>query len=187
MRFPFLSVPFCLFISVLAHTQALNRTDVQTDGFVGPVKAVSTQVKFSGVKWQQPGGPTLVMPIWCHDCEYDRDGFRNKSGQTTNGHFIGELDNLVRDENGHVTHRFVFDAISGQLQSDIAIGPFGKTEETDYTNGKLRCRQIFSYDQYGHITEWLTLDGTGQQEGKNVTRREPDGTLQEESVWGKNR
>ena len=69
-------------------------------------------------------------------------------------------------ENGHVTHRFVFDANTGQLEGEVAMGPFGKTEETDYTEAKLRCRQIFSYDQYRHVTERLTLDNTGQQKGK---------------------
>jgi hypothetical protein len=178
---------YLLLIAPLACAQATPRTDAQMDDFAGAVKSVSTSVTPTGVKWRQPDGPTLVMPIWCRDCEYDQDGTKIKSGQVVGEDFHGELIRLVRDGNGHVTDRFATDASSGQMLSHDVMGPLGKIEETIYTTGdKVSSRQTFSYDQYGHLTELVSFDAAGEQTGRVQTIRDKDGDFREETAWGKN-
>jgi len=173
------------FLFTLAtHAKELNRTDAQGDDLAGPVKSISSNVVRSSVRWQQPGGPTLLIPIWCRDCDYDRDGSRTKSGQVVEGKFVGQVIRAVRDGNGQVTDRLAFNASTGQIDRHEVIGPFGKTVEIDYIDGKVHWRQTYSYDQYGNMSEWLSFDGTGKQEGRVLTNSEQDGTLREKSVWG---
>src|SRR5579872_6997188 len=95
----------------LAVTQAQKRTDAETDGFSGPIKSVSTSATRVQVQWQQPGGPTLVPPIWCDDCEYDADGFKTMSGQVVDGKFLGQSIRLVRGGDGVVTDRYATSTI----------------------------------------------------------------------------
>ena len=101
---PVLSLSLFLFGS-LASAQADRKTDAQLDDLFGPVKTVSTVVSMAQVKWQQPGGPTLVLPVWCRDCSYDSDGTKTISGQIANGEFSGELIDIRRDGDGRVTDR----------------------------------------------------------------------------------
>jgi hypothetical protein len=177
-----LCVPFLL--TLTTHGQELNRTDAQRDDLAGPVKSVSSKVVLSSVRWQQPGGPTLLIPIWCMDCTYDRDGSRTRSGQVVDGKFVGQIIRLVRDQNEQLTDRLVVDASTGQLQRHDVMGPFGRTENTDYIGGNLHWRQTYSYDQSGNMTEWLTFDSTGKQISRILLNREPDGALKEKSAWG---
>jgi hypothetical protein len=172
-------------ITLATHAQELYRTDAQNDDLSGPVKSVSSKVERSSVIWQQPGGPTLLMPIRCMECDYDRDGSRTKSGAIVDGKFFGQIIQLVRDGNGQVTEQLVVNASTGQLDRHEVMGRFGKTEETDYVDGKVQCRGTFSYDEYGNMVEGLSFDSTGKQEGRVFTKREPDRTLKERSVWGK--
>jgi len=179
-----LSLPL-LVIASAASAQQQPSTDAEKDGFAGPVKSVSTIATHPGVKWQQPGGPTLVMPIWCYECEYDSDGTKTKSGQVTNGDFQGEINILQRDANGHVTERSVFSASTDELLRHEFMGPFGKTSETGYINGKVNSQRLLTYDLYGHVTEWLSLDATGKQQSRNRTITTKDGIVTERSGWGK--
>jgi hypothetical protein len=169
----------------VVYAQERNRTDAQRDDLAGPVKSAASRVTYSGVKWQQPDGPTLVLPIWCRDCEYDSDGTKTKSGQVVDGSFRGEIVRLIRDANGNVTDRLAIDASTGQTARHEVIGPFGKTEQTIYLGGEVRWRHIFSYDPYGHMTEWLSLDSAGRQESRSVTNTDKEGNVLERSVWGK--
>ena len=180
---------WCVFVLLVvsafcASAQESNRTDAQLDGFAGPVKSVSSNILRSSVKWQQPGGPILVTPIWCRDCKYDPDGTKTKSGSVVDGRFFGEIIRLVRDANGRVTDRFVTETLGLMARHDV-IGPFGKTEQTLYVRGKLESRGFFSYDEYGHISDWISFNGTGQQVGRTFTNTVKDGTIVERSVWGK--
>jgi hypothetical protein len=176
-------VLFAIVSGSCASAQEPNRTDAQLDGFAGPVKSVSSNILRSSVKWQQPGGPTLVTPIWCRDCEYDSDGTKTKSGSVVDGKFFGEIIRLVRDANGHVTDRFATETLGLMARHDV-IGPFGKTEQTLYIRGKLHSRRFFSYDGYGHVSESLSFDGTGKQVDRALTKTAKDGTVLERSVWG---
>src|ERR1700683_2724045 len=82
--------------------QQKNLTDAEIDGLVGPVKWVSTLARRTDVNFQQPGGPTLVIPLWCVQCEFDNQGNETKSGQTVDGTFQGQITRFVRDPEGHV-------------------------------------------------------------------------------------
>jgi len=179
-----LSLPLLVMASI-GSAQQPPSTDAEKDGFAGPVKSVSTIATHPGVKWQQPEGPILAMPIWCWNCEYDSDGTKIKSGQVINGDFLGEITLLERDANGHVTERSVFSASTGEISRHEIMGPFGKTSETDYINGKVTAHQFIDYDQYGHISEWLSVDSTGKQASRNRTTTTKDGIATERSGWGK--
>jgi hypothetical protein len=183
LRFAFaLSAVFVTFVVSL---QGQSQTDAQADGLAGPVKSVSTTITQSAVKWQQPGGPTMVEPIRCRDCEYDPDGAKTKFGQLVEGKFIGEVIRLIRDSNGQVTDRFSYDAATRELHRHDIMGPFGKTEQKVYIAGKLRFRSTFSYDQYGHLSDWLSFDAAGKPEGRTFTVTDKEGTLTHRSVYGK--
>jgi YD repeat-containing protein len=181
------SVPFtfCLAIALALGTRAqeLSRTDAQNDDLAGPVKSVSTKVARGNVRWEQPGGPTLLFPILCMDCEYDRDGNRIKSGQVVDGKFLGEVVQLTNDETGRLTTRLYFNDSNGQLNRQEALGPFGKTEEIDYIDGRPHWKQQYSYDPYGHMVEWLSFDENRKLIGRVHIAQDPGGTLRERSVW----
>jgi len=168
-----------------AFAQQTN-TDVTLDGLSGPVKSVASAVTQSGLKWQQPSGPTMVTPIWCRDCEYDPDGWKTKSGTAVEGKFYGENIELRRDSSGNVVERFFRDASTGELHHREKIGPFGKTEQWVYMNGKLYSVSKFTYDERGHVTEWLSLDPSGKQVDRSIARTLEDGTVTERAVYGKN-
>ena len=177
----------CLFsFVILTQAQECNKTtDAQQDDLSGPVASVFTKTKWSGVRWQQPGGPTLLIPIWCAVCEYDRDGVRTKTGQVLNGAFVGQTIEFIRDDQGRVTDHLVVNT-SGKLDSHEVIGPLGKTEETDYINGKISLHQTYSYDRHGCITSQESFDGSGKRENKFLITRRPDGTFTGRSDWGEN-
>ncbi len=155
-----------ILIAPLGLAQKKKQTQAEQDGFSGGVKSVATVVEMSGVHWQQPSGPTLVIPVWCRDCEYSQDGYRTKSGQMMDGKFTGEKITLTRDGNGRVTGVAATDANSGEPVRQAVIGPFGGTDETFYQNGKISVRSVFRYDQYGHVIDWIALDGDGNQVGR---------------------
>jgi len=183
LRYALLS-PLVLSAS-LSLGQEKPRTDAQNDGFAGPVKSVSTAVTHANVKWSQPSGPTMVMPVWCQDCAYDPDGMKTRSGQMVEERFVGDEIELVRDPNGHVANRRRFNASTGELLDEEIWGPFGKTSETTYLNGQVSSRQTFNYDQYGHMREWLSLDSAGKQQSRNLVITNKDGVVTERSGWGK--
>ncbi len=101
-----------LCLSALAQQQGL--TGVQRVDLAGPVKSVSTETTRTDVVWSQPGGPTLAIPIWCQECEFDPGGNRTKFGQMIDGGFQGEIINLLLDQEGHVTERVAEDASTGE-------------------------------------------------------------------------
>jgi len=163
-----------------------SQTDAQMDGLAGPVKSVSSAITQSGVKWQQPGGPFLVAPIWCKDCEYDQDGSKTKSGQLVEGKFFGEVIRLVRDASGRLTDRFSYSASTDELRRHEVMGPFGRIEQKVYIERRLRSRSTFSYDRYGHLSGWLTFDASGKSEGGALTARDKEGTVTRRSIFGNN-
>lgn len=174
----------CSLVS-LAHAQAADRTDAQRDDLAGPVKAVSTNVKRSSVKWQQPGGPILLVPIWCGDCDYDPDGSKTKAGQMADGKFYGETIRLVRDADGNITERFASSTSVPEWSRYERVGPFGNTEQVTNQNGNVFSRSIFNYDRYGHMAEWLSFDAQGNSTGRTEWKRLPDGVVTDQSTYSK--
>jgi len=180
------SFTLLLALTPLTFSQTQLKTDAQMDGLSGPVESVSSTVtQAPNVKWQQPGGPTLVAPIWCRDCEYDPDGSKTKSGQMVEGKFFGETIQLVRDGNGQVTARYAYGP-SGTVQRRETMGPFGKTDAKFWVGGKLRGRSTFAYDEYGHMTDWVSYDPQGKFDGHILFVTDKDGTRTRESVYQKN-
>ncbi len=187
------TLPCVLSMSLLlaayaAPAQEERHTEAQQDGLLGPVKSVATTITRSPVKWAQPGGPALVLLASCRYCAYDPDGTRIKFGQIVDGNFSGDLISLRSDGDGNVTGRSVTSTFTGQVVRVEVDGPFGKTQETDYiqTPDNTYFQQIISYDQYGHMHDWLSLDSNGKQLSHTVTNRLKDGTLTEQSTWDKN-
>jgi hypothetical protein len=169
----------------LGFAQNEDQTQAQQDGLAGAVKSVSTVVEMSGVPRQQLAGPTLVIPLWCRDCEYSPDGYRTRSGEVENGKFIGEVLNLNRDARGRVTDVLVSDPASGDLFRHEVLGPFGVTEQSFYEGGRLTTQNLLRYDRFGHLTDWISLDATGAQVGHTQTRWTSDGEWTERTSWGK--
>lgn len=114
-----------IFIPVISTVLlAQAKTDAQMDGFAGSIRSVASAAATYGVRWQQPGGPTLVVPMWCRDCEYAPDGTKTKSGQMVDGKFFGETIRLVRDANGNLTDRYSFSSTPGELHRHDVMGPY---------------------------------------------------------------
>jgi hypothetical protein len=170
-------------IRALAQPQSL--TDAQRMDLVGPVKSVSVSTTQTGVVWNQPGGPTMVLPIWCSECEFDQNGNRTKFGQMMDGRFQGEIIDLLFDGQGRVTERIAEDASTGETIRREIVGPFGNNEEFSYRNGELQAHVLYSYDEYGHRIDWLTLDGAGNQQGRTIVRTNSDGNDSEQWDWAK--
>jgi hypothetical protein len=172
--------------SFCALAQEQNLTDAERTDLAGPVKSVSVRTATAtGVIWSQPDGPTLVFPIWCHECEFDPNGNRTKLGQIIDGGFQGETVHLFFDGAGHITERIAEDATTGETVRREITGPFGNTEESSYRDGSLQSRVLFTYDQYGHRIDWLTLDGGGNQQGRTVVHTDKDGNDTEQWGYGK--
>ena len=162
------------------------KTDVQLDDLAGPVKSVSSStVQAQDVKWQQPEGPAMVTPVWCHHCEYDPDGNKTKSGQVMDKKFYGDRIRLLRGDDGKVTDRYFYDVSTGELHRHDLLGPSGKTEQNVYTGGKLRYRTTYAYDQYGNRTEMRSFDAAGGSQGYSLTAFTQDGTLLKGSTYAK--
>ena len=162
---------------------AQKDSEAQKDGLAGRVKSVATIVDRSKIEWQQRGGPTLVFPLVCRDCEYSPEGYRTRSGQIADGKFLGENLALKRDGTGLITEIVGTDAASGEVFRDALLGPFGKKEETFYRDGKVTLRNSFRYDANGRVTEWLSQDSTGAQTDRIVTAwGKTDWT--ERTAWG---
>jgi hypothetical protein len=113
MRFLGLSLNLSLLVagfSLCALAQVQNLTDAQRVDLAGPVKSVFMEATTATAVWSQPSGPTLVLPIWCHECEFDPNGNRTKFGQIIDGRFQGETVHLFFAGQGNVTERVAADA-----------------------------------------------------------------------------
>ena len=189
MRFRGLSIRLSFLfagISFCTPAQQQNLTDVQRVDLTGPVKCVSTETTAAtDVVWSQPGGPSLVIPIWCQECEFDVNGNRTKFGQIFNGRFEGETVQLLLDGQGHVTERIAQDPVTGETIRREIAGPFGNTEESSYRAGMLQSRIVYTYDQYGHRIDSLTLDGVGTQQDRSIVHTDKDGNDTERWDYGK--
>ena len=171
-------------VASVCAAQQESKSQAQLDGLTGPVKSVTTLRETpSGVKWQQPAGPTLVIPVWCHVCDYDQDGYRTRSGDVVDGKFIGESINLTHDSSGHLASLQATDSGTGKITREERFGPFGRTERDFYLNGNLTSHQVFRYDENGHQSEWITWDGKGKPTGRDVVVTAKDGTVLSTSSW----
>jgi len=184
MRSSRLVVLGSLVLAPLVVAQERIQTEAQQDGLAGRVKSVATIVERRNIEWQQPGGPTLLFPVMCHDCEYSPEGYRTRSGEMVEGKFLGQNMTLRRDGTGHVTEVVGTDAASGDVFRRAVMGPFGKTQETFYRDGKVVLQNIFRYDANGRVIDWISLDGEGAQTDRLLTTWGKT-DLTERKTWGK--
>ncbi len=173
-------------VSWVVAAQEKAQSNAEVDGFKGPIKSVRSTVLPGEVVWGQPDGPTMVTPLWCRDCDYYPDGTRTASGQVVDCVFHGEVIRFVFDARGRVVERFGRDSSTGMLNHHDIVGPFGKTKETFYTNGKVFLEQTYSYDEYGHMKEMRSVDPTGERDALLVIKTDKDGEILERSSYGKN-
>jgi hypothetical protein len=171
--------------SPISIAQRQNLTDAQRNGLAGAVKSVSVTSTRTDVPWSQPGGPTLVIPVWCAECAFDAEGNELKSGQLIEGSFQGRISRLVRDAGGHLTDRFVSDASAGELLEHDVVGPFGNTEELRYFRGELQSRCTLSYDQDGHVTDRVTFDAAGNHIAHRIETTNANGSDSQGFGWDK--
>jgi hypothetical protein len=161
------------------------KSDAARFDFAGPIKSVSTTSARTDVVWSQPSGPTMIEPIYCSECELDRDGNTTKSGQLFNGSFQGENIILTKDTGGHVIERLFENAQTKAPFRREVLGPFGKTDEYLYQGDQVQSASHYSYDQYGHLIDVLTLDPAGTQTARMLMNIDKDGNNKEEWDWGK--
>jgi hypothetical protein len=181
----FLEIVLALTVSLAPGKSVLAQkylTDAQRVDLAGPVESASTTQVNSRNHWSQPGGPALVEPLWCVECEFDRDGNQTKSGQGVDGIFRGEMSRITYDENGHARDRVVQDASTGETLRDETLGPFGVTERTNYRAGMPDNRWIFTYDAHGRVRDLVTLNNAGIRVSHLHTDRDSDGEVKEK--WG---
>jgi hypothetical protein len=174
-----------LLLTGIVCAQRTHQTNAEFDGFKGPIKSVNSTVVSGGVQWGQPGGPTLVPPLSCWDCEYAPDGTRIQAGRIVDGGFHGEFIRLVLNANGDVVERYATDSSNGVLITHDIVGPFGKTKETFYANGKVSLVQTYSYDEYGHMSELRTLEPSGKRRASLVINSDKNGETLERASYGK--
>jgi hypothetical protein len=146
------------FPSVLLIAVALNadtrKADSRLDGFVGPVRSVTTRQELAKVDVPAEGRPIWVSPAICPLCEYDRMGNRTRMG--------AEITRLVKNENDNVLEK-TFETPEGDVTRHELWGPFGILEQISYGKGKLISHSIWSYDANGHLAEFHGYDQDGVQ------------------------
>jgi len=181
---------FCLLFFVLT-VQDISAshpklTDAELDGLRGAVKSVTTNVeRFEGRDPDAPNHLVITYPVWCEVCEYDEEGNSIKRGQVVEGRFVGGTTRYLRNEDGTIREKRLRDE-NGQPFQNVMLGPFGKTEEEDYQNGRLQWRQTFRYDKNGNLIEWLTFDPRGNQTASTTASYDEQGNVTEQFDRGPN-
>jgi hypothetical protein len=82
-----------------------------------------------------------------------------------------------------VTERIAEDASTGETIRREIVGPYGNNEEFSYRNGELRAHVLYSYDEHGHMIDWLMLDGAGNQQGRTIVRTNSEQFQPESPVY----
>ncbi|HEV2577667.1 MAG TPA: hypothetical protein VGU25_10690 [Acidobacteriaceae bacterium] len=177
----------CIEFPVRAQQKAAPaaKTDAQMGGFSGPIKVVMTTREMSGGEWRQPDGPGLVLPAGCDYCEFAPDGSFTKAGQFQGGNFRGTLTSYDRDAKGRIVRQRDVDAETAALMREVVFGPFGKTEETHYRNGKVDYRMQIWYDANGRETDFESWDGKEVELGRSHTVYGKGKDWIERDSWGK--
>jgi hypothetical protein len=140
-------------------------TDAENMGFAGPVKSVSTTSQKFMREPAQPDGPTIVYPLPCGECGFDREGNLVRSGWTVNGSFSGTVEHRILDAQGRV-HEEVRENEKGEATSrNVYIyGPAGKVQGETFINGKLFNSTASTYDDRGGLIESDTYGPDGSLE-----------------------
>ena len=143
--------------AVLLATGALGtadtrKTDARNDGFLGPVRSVTTRQEPLQIDVPVEKRLIWVSALACSLCEYDRESNRTR--------WDAELTKLLKSEGGRVTDK-TFETPDGEITRHEVWGPFGITEQTGYANGKVVTHATWSYDVNGHLAEFHNYDQDG--------------------------
>ncbi|MGD0220672.1 MAG: hypothetical protein ABSC73_09505, partial [Acidimicrobiales bacterium] len=145
-----------------------KRTQAEVMGFAGPVKSVSTTQQAFLQQPAQPDGFAIIFPLFCGECEFDRDGNQVRSGWMGNGQFSGNAKRETRDGLGRVQEE-IWENEKGELMSRhvYANGPEGRTQDDSYVDGKLFKTTTFAYDSRGNIIEADVYNPDGTLESRH--------------------
>lgn len=160
-------------------------TDARGDGLFGPIRSVSTREERAQIEWHQPNGPTVALPAWCAECEYDLQGNRIKTGQIIDGEFRGEVVRFLRDSTGKVIEK-IAENYKGEMYRREVIGPYGITEQDEFENGKQISRSFWFYDGNGHLSGARNYDRDGVIVGSSLSIIDTKGNFKEEWDSGPN-
>lgn len=168
---------------LLLATQAFGSgkqwSDARNMGFAGPVRSVTTTRQRFMQEPIQPDGPTLVYPMFCEYCEFDRSGAQvgSRTGNDWQRKILDAqgrvAEEVTENEKGEVTWRNVF-----------TNGPFGKVRSETYDNGKLTSAATFDYDSQGNMIESATYKGDGTLESRTWSRFDARGNEIEQASEG---
>lgn len=154
-------------------------TDAQTDGFLGPVRSVSTREERARIEWHQPDGPTVALPAGCAECEYDLEGNLIKTGQIIDGEWRGDTVRLVHDSTGNVTER-IAENYKGEVYRREVLGPHGIQEEDLFEDGNQISWSFWFYDSNGHLSEFRNYDRDGVIGARSFSVIDASGNRKEE-------
>lgn len=140
-------------------------SDAKNMGFASPVHAATTAHQTFTREPTQPGGPSLVYPLFCEYCEFDRNGTR------VNGRTGNEQEGSIVDEQGRVEEQFTKDETGEVIWREVFTnGPFGKVRSETYQNGKLSGTATFDYDSQGNMIDTATYKADGTLESHSWSR-----------------
>jgi hypothetical protein len=162
-----------------------KHTDARWDGFVGPIKSVTTREERAQIEWQQPNGPTIALPVSCRECEYDLMGNRIKAGQIADGEWRGEVVRFLRDSTGNVIEKFA-ENNKGEMYRRDVIGPYGIVEQDGFESGRQISQSLWLYDANGHVSEFRSYDRDGVITSRSFTTSDASGDSKEEWDYGRN-
>jgi hypothetical protein len=162
-----------------------KHTEAQNDGFVGPIKSVSTRQERAQIEWQQPNGPTIALPVSCWECEYDLMGYRIKSGQIADGEWRGEVVRVLRDSAGNVVEK-IAENYKGEMHRRDIIGAYGIVEQNGFESGKQISRALCFYDANGHVSEFRIYNRDGVITSRSFTTTDARDDFKEEWDFGWN-
>jgi hypothetical protein len=183
---------FVLSLVVVATAAAVAenkaQTEAQRDGLNGPVHSVSLidrKILFN----LDPAEAWIIQNVVSEDVEYDSQGYWTKMGRldASNGEFLGQMSEFVRDANGRVLERMTRQLPSMELLEQDAYGPFGLQESTSFSSSKPSAVHKISYDQYGNVREDIRIDGDLKPIFRTLYKRNPDGNWTERTTWLKGR
>jgi hypothetical protein len=159
------------FLLAMSLYGAGKNTDADGLGFVGPVKSVATTTQTFMREPTLPGGPAIIYPLFCPNCEFDRNG------------------NMVRSMTGNQQQRTIRDA-QGRIKEQIGENENGeatwrevhtyspdKMESEDYRDGSLFRRSESTYDDRGNLIESSTYLPDGSLDSYNWNKFDERGNL----------
>jgi hypothetical protein len=119
----------------------------------------------------QPGGPTIIYPLFCINCEFDRNG--NQVGSTTGN----QRQRTIRDAQGRVEEQTGENENGEVIWREVRTYGPDRMHSEDYRNGNLFRTAEFTYDDRGNMVESSTYLPDGQLESHSWNKYDERGNL----------